>query len=275
MKVFIFRCRTRPDVQAASRYETGSNLPRNECSDGWLFSESVDLKTERRSPRLGVDIAELRRCIQEQGYHVWGMNAPVRAVATSPVPAAPPRFATVEAEPVVLPPPALDPPRKRSAAPATAAARAMITTAAPEMATAPATVTEPERVAAPGMVAAPRHQVVWFDIPVRDIDRAIRFYSAVLGVLLRKEQAGRGVAMAVLPHSDTSIGGCLVQTMDARPSDGGPLLYLNAEGRLDAAIAATSIAGGTVLQPKHSTGGDGYRAIVLDSEGNRIALYSR
>ena len=131
--------------------------------------------------------------------------------------------------------------------------------------------------AAPGgkAPAAPRHQVVWFDIPVRDLDRAIRFYSAVLGVLLRKEQAGRGVAMAVLPHTDTSIGGCLVQTMDARPSDGGPLLYLNADGRLDAAVAATAIAGGTVLQPKHSIGPDGYRAIVLDTEGNRIALYSR
>ena len=32
---------------------------------------------------------------------------------------------------------------------------------------------------------------------------------------------------------------------------------------------------GTVLQPKHSIGPDGYRAIVLDTEGNRIALYSR
>jgi uncharacterized protein len=248
MKVFIFRCRSRPDVQAATRYETGSNLPRNECSDGWLFSESVDLKTERRMPRLGVDISELRRHVQEQGYHVWGPSAPVRAVAMSEAPVAPLPFASVSVEPVVVPP-ASDPPRYDFP---DAAAEALLTAA-----------------------TAPRHQVVWFDIPVHDLDRAIRFYSAVLGVLLRKEQAGRGVAMAVLPHTDTSVGGCLVQTMDARPSDGGPLLYLNADGRLDAAVAATGIAGGTVLQPKHSMGGDGYRAIVLDTEGNRIALYSR
>jgi len=66
-----------------------------------------------------------------------------------------------------------------------------------------------------------------------------------------------------------------VQTMDATPSDGGPLLYLNTDGRLDVAVSAAKLAGGTVLQPKHSIGPDGYRAIVLDSEGNRIALHSR
>jgi hypothetical protein len=258
MKLFIFRCRSRPDVQAATRYETGSNLPRDECSDGWLFSESVDLKAERSRSRLGIEIAELRRRVQQQGYHVWGADAPVRAPASSEMPVAPPPFAPVGAEPVVVPP-ALDPPLPGAAGRAAEASPARVAAAAPGG-------------KAP---AAPRHQVVWFDIPVRDLDRAIRFYSAVLGVLLRKEQAGRGVAMAVLPHTDTSIGGCLVQTMDARPSDGGPLLYLNADGRLDAAVAATAIAGGTVLQPKHSIGPDGYRAIVLDTEGNRIALYSR
>src|SRR5215813_10341387 len=170
MKVFIFRCRSRPGVQAASRYETGSNLPRNECSDGWLFSESVDLKTERRMPRLGVNIAELRLHVQEQGYHVWGGSAPVRA--SSEVAVAPPPFATASVEPVVVSP-ALDPPRYDFPAPAAEA---------PVMAAA---------AASDGTVATPpRHQVVWFDIPVRDLDRAIRFYSAVLGVLLRKEQAG-------------------------------------------------------------------------------------
>jgi uncharacterized protein len=267
MKVFIFRCRSQPDRQAASRYETGSNLPGGECSGGWVFSELVDLKSERRGSRLGVDIGELRRHVQQQGYHVWETGAPVRARAGSEIPVAPPPFASLSAEPVVVPL-APDPPSYEAAALPAETAPAMVTATAPREVVAAAA---PRQHAA----AAPRHQVVWFDIPVRDLDRAIRFYSAVLGVLLRKEQAGRGVAMAILPHSDTSIGGCLVQTMDARPADGGPLLYLNADGRLDAAIAATALAGGTVLQPKHSIGPEGHRAIVLDTEGNRIALYSR
>jgi predicted enzyme related to lactoylglutathione lyase len=32
--------------------------------------------------------------------------------------------------------------------------------------------------------------------------------------------------------------------------------------------------GGKVLQPKHPIGPHGYRALILDSEGNRIALPS-
>jgi predicted enzyme related to lactoylglutathione lyase len=119
-----------------------------------------------------------------------------------------------------------------------------------------------------------RHQVVWFDIPVRDLDRALRFYSNVLGTKLKKEQAGPGVAIVVLPHADGYIGGCLLQTVDAKPSESGPLLYLNTNGRLDEALNAVEKHGGTILSTRHSIAPFGFRAIVLDSEGNRIALHS-
>jgi predicted enzyme related to lactoylglutathione lyase len=122
---------------------------------------------------------------------------------------------------------------------------------------------------------ATQHRVVWFDIPVRDIDRAVRFYSAVLKIPLKKEQAGPGAAVAVLPHTEGSIGGSLVQNMDAKPSDSGPLVYLNTQGRLDDAVAAVVKHGGKVLAERHSIAPFGFRAIVLDSEGNRIALHSK
>jgi predicted enzyme related to lactoylglutathione lyase len=32
--------------------------------------------------------------------------------------------------------------------------------------------------------------------------------------------------------------------------------------------------GGTVLNPSHAIGTHGFRAIILDSEGNRVALHS-
>jgi predicted enzyme related to lactoylglutathione lyase len=126
----------------------------------------------------------------------------------------------------------------------------------------------------PPVVAPARHQVVWFDIPVRDIDRAVRFYSAVLGMALKKEQAGPGAAIAALPHPEGSVGGSLVQNMDARPSESGPLLYLNTDGRLDEALMAVEKHGGKILAEVHSIAPFGFRAIVLDSEGNRIALHS-
>jgi predicted enzyme related to lactoylglutathione lyase len=116
------------------------------------------------------------------------------------------------------------------------------------------------------------NQIVWVDIPVRDLDRAIKFYSAVLGAQVHKEEIP-GAPIGVLPHSEGDVGGCLVPHPDSTPA-GGPLLYLNANGRLDQAIAASANNGGRVLEPKHQIGPHGYRAIVLDSEGNRIALHS-
>lgn len=117
------------------------------------------------------------------------------------------------------------------------------------------------------------NQIVWVDIPVKDLDRAIRFYSVVLGGTVKKEEFP-GMAIGILPHEDGEVGGCLYKKEGEEPSNQGPLLYLNANGRLDQAVAAVQSNGGKVLVPKHSIGPYGSRAIVLDGEGNRVALHS-
>jgi predicted enzyme related to lactoylglutathione lyase len=43
---------------------------------------------------------------------------------------------------------------------------------------------------------------------------------------------------------------------------------------LDDAIAAVAPNGGQVVQPKEPIGSFGFRAIVIDSEGNQVALHS-
>ncbi len=121
------------------------------------------------------------------------------------------------------------------------------------------------------------HQLVWCDIPVTDLDRAVRFYSAVLGAAVQRQEF-EGMKFALLPYEQGAVSGCLTPGCPGektnRPSAQGPLLYLNCQGRLDQAIAAVTANGGKVLQPRHQIGPHGYRAIVLDSEGNRIALHS-
>jgi predicted enzyme related to lactoylglutathione lyase len=118
------------------------------------------------------------------------------------------------------------------------------------------------------------NQVVWFDIPAAELDRAIKFYNAVLGLDLKKEAHG-DIAMAVFPHSrHGEVSGCIFASKDARPSAFGPLLYLNCQGRLDDAIANVEKNGGKIITPKHPIGPYGSRAIILDSEGNRVALHS-
>lgn len=117
------------------------------------------------------------------------------------------------------------------------------------------------------------HHVVWFDIPVIDLDRAIEFYSEVLDLAVIQESFG-GMPIAIFSHEGNEVSGCLCKSKTDRPSTIGPLLYLNVNGRLDEAVAAVEEYGGTVLQPPQQIGAYGYRAIVLDSEGNRIALHS-
>ena len=115
------------------------------------------------------------------------------------------------------------------------------------------------------------NRAVWFDIPVSDLDRAIRFYADVLGVRVSKESFGAS-SIGVIEHQDGNRG-CLVPDQ-VEIAAGGVLLYLNVDGRIRDAVAKVLPNGGTVIKPTHSIGPHGFRAIVLDSEGNRIALHS-
>jgi len=117
------------------------------------------------------------------------------------------------------------------------------------------------------------NQIVWCDIPVLDLERAIRFYSAVLGSEVKQEQLP-GMTIGILPHNDGEVGGCLLKSSDDKPSDMGPMIYLNTNGRLDEAVVAVVPNGGKILKPKHAIGPYGSRAVILDSEGNRVALNS-
>jgi predicted enzyme related to lactoylglutathione lyase len=113
----------------------------------------------------------------------------------------------------------------------------------------------------------------WVDVPVTNLDRAIRFYSAVLGGEVKKESFGE-MNFGLLPHYESNVSGCLVAGKEFLPSQSGPMVYFSVEGRLDDAIAQVNLNGGKILQKKCQIGPHGYRAIILDSEGNRVALHS-
>lgn len=122
-----------------------------------------------------------------------------------------------------------------------------------------------------GDLNSTHNRAVWFDIPVADLDRAAAFYRAVLGVGVHKEQFD-GFTFCFIEH-DQGNGGCLLPDADG-VSPKGLLVYLNVDRRIRDAMSQVEKHGGRTLKPIEAIGPHGFRAIVQDSEGNRIALHS-
>lgn len=118
-----------------------------------------------------------------------------------------------------------------------------------------------------------KHTAVWFDIPVTDMDRAVKFYSAVLQIEMQPFDAERA-KMAFFPFDENSVSGALVQSEMVVPSEKGTTAYLNGGDDLNAPLSRIEAAGGQVLQEKMAIGEYGFVAYFLDTEGNKVALHS-
>ncbi|MEX0724350.1 MAG: VOC family protein [Gracilimonas sp.] len=117
----------------------------------------------------------------------------------------------------------------------------------------------------------------WFEIPASDIDRAKNFYEAIFNFEMPTLDIGDGLKMALFPATSGTVGGAIVKNNDWYvPSETqGPLLYLNANPDLQQVLDSVEDAGGRITIPKRLiTEDNGYMAVIIDSEGNRIALHS-
>ncbi|MBS1213055.1 MAG: Glyoxalase/bleomycin resistance protein/dioxygenase [Proteobacteria bacterium] len=115
----------------------------------------------------------------------------------------------------------------------------------------------------------------WFEIPVSDMPRAKTFYQNVLQTTFKDEDM-EGYRMAIFNHEDPAVGGMLVSGERYEPSRTGAVVYLNGGDDLNSPLQRVVEQGGSVLLPKTPIhdGQCGYFAHFLDSEGNRIGLYS-
>jgi len=114
--------------------------------------------------------------------------------------------------------------------------------------------------------------VLYFEIPVTDMDRAVAFYQDVLGLELGRRIMD-GYEMAFFPRHDGRPGasGALAKGDVYKPSHDGSLIYFDVAD-IDAVLARVMAHGSRTLYEKKSLGEAGFVAEFEDSEGNRIAL---
>jgi len=126
------------------------------------------------------------------------------------------------------------------------------------------------------------NMISWFEIPVLDMDRAKKFYETVFNVEISIQDFG-GVLMGWFPPAEDitapGISGSLVKSEGnyIPSSTYGAVVYFNSQsGDVSDELARVEVAGGNILQTKTLISNEiGYMALVLDSEGNRIALYNK
>jgi uncharacterized protein len=118
------------------------------------------------------------------------------------------------------------------------------------------------------------HVVNWFEIPVKDLDRAVRFYETVFEVKLSTEEM-EGLKMAMFPFKQGAPGaaGSLVQGASYEPSHAGSVVYFTVED-IPETLRRITANGGRTLMPKTGIGEYGSIAQFEDTEGNRLALHS-
>lgn len=115
--------------------------------------------------------------------------------------------------------------------------------------------------------------VLWFEIFVSDMKRAVRFYEGIFELKL-ENISEKDTPYMSFPYNVGSegAGGALVQC-HGKPGAGGTRIYLYCDDCLVQTNKVESF-GGKVISSKQSLGKYGYYSLIEDTEGNEIGLYS-
>lgn len=123
-----------------------------------------------------------------------------------------------------------------------------------------------------------KNAISWFEIPTTDLDRAQKFYETIFATsLIPLDLQNLKMRMFPIENQMSGIGGALCHNKDFyRPSStDGPLIYLNGNPDVQNVLDRVETAGGKILVPKTQISPEyGYMAVIIDTEGNRIALHS-
>jgi predicted enzyme related to lactoylglutathione lyase len=119
----------------------------------------------------------------------------------------------------------------------------------------------------------------WFEIPVNDFDRSRKFYETIFNYLMPESMMGTTrMGFFLYDFEEGKIGGAIVRRAeDAAVGENATLVYLNCQPDLQVVADRVEAAGGKLLVAKTPVAPGqnfGYWALMLDTEGNKVALHS-
>ena len=129
------------------------------------------------------------------------------------------------------------------------------------------------------------NMIVWADIPVSDLERAMEFYGAVTQHPFMTMDGMPGIALPAPeqpavgapeggPHGPMPALFDLYVSEKHQPGDGGVTIYLESHGDPWAMLKRAQEAGGEILEEVADRGPMvGFIGFFRDTEGNRIGVH--
>ena len=121
-----------------------------------------------------------------------------------------------------------------------------------------------------------RNPVGWFEVPVEDMERAIKFYKRFFGYKMARQKID--VRVAWFPMEDDLPGSArtLIDMPEMYDTGGkGTLIYFSSPtGDVQNELKKVKKAGGQIIVEKNEVGEYGFVGVFIDSEGNRIGVHS-
>ena len=124
------------------------------------------------------------------------------------------------------------------------------------------------------MPQVPDDIVVWFEIPVTDLERSQKFYENVLAIPSHRDDTGPNPMINLGNPEMKGIAGHLYPGKPAAKGTGNTVHVTVGSGTLEEALARVVPAGGEVVSPI-ITIPPGRFAYCLDPDGNSIGIFTR
>lgn len=122
------------------------------------------------------------------------------------------------------------------------------------------------------MTSLPQNPVVWAEIPVTDMEKAMAFYTTVTGYTMTLSTDGPNpMAIFDAAKNATTVAGHLYPGKPAEPGT-GPTVHLAVSDSVEQAMDRVKKAGGTVVSPTIEIP-TGRFAYCLDPDGNSFGVF--